>query len=136
MLYLHKLLSSLFLPIGFTLVLIGAGLILRKLWLSWSGLWLTIFVQYGSGEWEDHGMDRGRRRTCFAPNPLKRRSYAGFETGGGISAYSALVENEEGMIGFSFGVGFGGEKKLWHWRWRWGKALAVRRSFGFGGNIS
>jgi len=39
-LYFHKLLPSLFLPIGLTLVLVGAGLVFRKQILCWAGLGL------------------------------------------------------------------------------------------------
>ena len=47
MLYLHKLLPSLFLPIGLTLVLVGAGLVLRKRILCWAGLGLLYLFSTG-----------------------------------------------------------------------------------------
>jgi len=46
-LYLHKLLPSLFLPIGITLVLVGVGLVLRRRWLCWSGLGLLYLFSTG-----------------------------------------------------------------------------------------
>jgi len=48
MLYLHKILPSLFLPIGITLVLVGVGLISRKRWLCWSGLGLLYLFSTGA----------------------------------------------------------------------------------------
>jgi len=47
LLYLHKILPALFLPIGKTLVLVGVGLILRKRWLCWSGLGLLYLFSTG-----------------------------------------------------------------------------------------
>jgi uncharacterized SAM-binding protein YcdF (DUF218 family) len=46
-LYLHKLLPSLFLPIGITLVLVGAGLLLRKRILCWLGVGLLYLFSTG-----------------------------------------------------------------------------------------
>jgi uncharacterized SAM-binding protein YcdF (DUF218 family) len=46
-LYLHKLLPSLFLPIGITLVLVGAGLLLRKRILCWLGIGLFYLFSTG-----------------------------------------------------------------------------------------
>ena len=48
MLYLHKLLPSLFLPIGLTLVLVGVGLILRKRILCWAGFGILYLVSTGA----------------------------------------------------------------------------------------
>ena len=47
MLYLHKLLPSVFLPIGITLVLVGAGLILRKRILCWTGIGILYLLSTG-----------------------------------------------------------------------------------------
>ena len=44
MIYLHKLLPALFLPIGLTTLLVVSGLLLRRRWLCWLGLavlWLA-----------------------------------------------------------------------------------------------
>ena len=47
MLYLHKLLPSLFLPIGLTIVLVGLGLLLKKRSLCWVGLGLLYLLSTG-----------------------------------------------------------------------------------------
>lgn len=47
MLYFHKILPSLFLPVGITLVLVGVGLILRKRWLCWLGIGILYFLSTG-----------------------------------------------------------------------------------------
>ena len=47
MLYLHKLLPSLFLPIGLTIVLVGVGLLLKKRSLCWAGLGLLYLLSTG-----------------------------------------------------------------------------------------
>ena len=44
MLYLHKLLPSFFLPIGITIILVGAGLLLRKQRLGWLGIAFLYLV--------------------------------------------------------------------------------------------
>ena len=45
--YLHKLLPSLFLPIGLTIVLVGLGLLLKKRSLCWVGLGLLYLLSTG-----------------------------------------------------------------------------------------
>jgi len=47
MIYLGKILPVIFLPIGFTIVLVGAGLILRKRVLCWAGLGLLLLLSTG-----------------------------------------------------------------------------------------
>jgi uncharacterized SAM-binding protein YcdF (DUF218 family) len=47
MLYLHKLLPSLFLPIGLTIVLVGLGLLLKKRSLCWAGVGLLYLLSTG-----------------------------------------------------------------------------------------
>ena len=47
MLILHKLLPSLFLPIGLTIVLVGLGLLLKKRSLCWAGLALLYLLSTG-----------------------------------------------------------------------------------------
>ena len=47
MLILHKLLPSLFLPIGLTIVLVGLGLLLKKRSLCWVGLGLLYLLSTG-----------------------------------------------------------------------------------------
>jgi len=46
-LYLHKILPSIFLPIGITLLLVGAGLIFRKQILCWAGLAFLYLLSTG-----------------------------------------------------------------------------------------
>jgi len=47
MIYLNKILPVIFLPIGLTMVLVGAGLILRKRVLCWAGLGLLLLLSTG-----------------------------------------------------------------------------------------
>lgn len=47
MIYLNKILSAICLPIGITMVLVGAGLILRKRVLCWAGLGLLLLLSTG-----------------------------------------------------------------------------------------
>jgi uncharacterized SAM-binding protein YcdF (DUF218 family) len=47
MIYLNKILPIIFLPIGLTMVLVGAGLILRKRVLCWAGLGLLLLLSTG-----------------------------------------------------------------------------------------
>ena len=71
MLYLHKILPSLFLPIGITLVLVGVGLILRKRWLCWSGLGLLYLFSTGvvSGRIMEWMGEAGGRREVEGIEP-------------------------------------------------------------------
>ena len=47
MIYLNKILPAICLPIGFTMVLVGAGLILRKKVLCWTGLVVLLLLSTG-----------------------------------------------------------------------------------------
>ena len=47
MLYLHKLLPSLFLPIGLTIALVGIGLLLKRRSLCWVGVALLYLLSTG-----------------------------------------------------------------------------------------
>ena len=47
MIYLNKILPTIFLPIGFAIVLVGAGLILRKKVLCWTGLAFLLLLSTG-----------------------------------------------------------------------------------------
>ena len=47
MIYLNKILPTIFLPIGFAIVLVGAGLILRKKVLCWTGLVVLLLLSTG-----------------------------------------------------------------------------------------
>ena len=47
MIYLGKILPVIFLPIGFTMALVGAGLILRKKVLCWAGLVVLLLLSTG-----------------------------------------------------------------------------------------
>ncbi len=51
MIYLHKFLPALFLPIGLTILLVVSGLLLRRRWLCWLGLavlWLACTPLLGN----------------------------------------------------------------------------------------
>ncbi len=71
MIYLHKLLPALFLPIGLTTLLVVSGLLLRRRWLCWLGLavlWLASTPLVGNAAMRTAEGWQVRRPLAAAPH--------------------------------------------------------------------
>ena len=102
MLYLHKLLPSLFLPLGITLVLVGAGLVLRKRILCWAGLSLLYLFSTGvvSGKimgWVEAtgGTSSLQTRSGGGATQVSRREVEGIEPADAVVVLSGMLQDRE-----------------------------------------
>jgi uncharacterized SAM-binding protein YcdF (DUF218 family) len=102
MLYLHKLLPSVFLPIGITLVLVGAGLILRKRILCWTGIGILYLLSTGvvSGKimrWAEEigGPASLQTRSGGGAMQVSRREVDGVEPAEAVVVLSGMLQDRK-----------------------------------------
>ena len=88
MLYLHKLLPALFLPIGLNLALVGVGLILRKRILCWLGIGILYFLSTGVASGKIMGWIEGAG---------ERREVENLEPASAIVVLSGMLQNKKNV---------------------------------------
>lgn len=88
MLYLHKLLPALFLPIGLNLALVGVGLILRKRILCWLGIGILYFLSTGAVSGKIMGWIEGAG---------ERREVENLEPASAIVVLSGMLQNKKNV---------------------------------------